>query len=330
MSGGYIILVGNEHPSHAIIATPDKKTGQPMPGTEMDHFQRVGSHLVLNRARVWGRRIIKNEDGKITKSKGVEFNTPEYKGELEFMAWGKDGGYAIDVRYIPQSRSLDFEYQQNVQRIAVNPDQELVHIILKAGENKFDYKKDALLIQFLQIAPANRDSKSKNTDPQIKGYVYYEQNSESLDKRELQEMESSTNAGNLVMALSENKGKIRNLFTAMGKRDEFGRVNYLDNDGTIYKTLLRFARSYPVDFFQLIKSFKEGIQETFDKAKSYDVLDLTKDGFIAILEKGKPRIVFEGVEGKGEKMIECVVDNYLEEEVFKSTEVLKKLVSELK
>src|ERR1700679_185693 len=141
MAGGYVIQVGNERPGEAIIAQVNKKTGEPT-GPQMKRYIPVGSHLIINQARVWGRRFYMDKGGKkITDD--VEFNTAGYKGDIEFMEWGKEGGYAIEIRYLPQSRSLDFEYQQNVQKIVVRDNQEGKHvkgasIVLSAGENKFD------------------------------------------------------------------------------------------------------------------------------------------------------------------------------------------------
>lgn len=327
MSGGYVIQVGNETPAEAIIATPNKKTGEPM-GPEMKTYKRVGSHLIYNRARVWGRRVI---NGK-PKSDGtdIEFNTVGYKGEIEFLDWGKEGGYAIDIRYLPQSRSLDYEYQANVQKIVVNPEQDGAHIILKAGENKYDRKKDELLVLFLSVYPQNRDSKSKNPDPAIKGHVYYEVTDEHVDKTSIQRIEKSVSASTFVNDLSNKPDQLRNLFKILGDREDFGTTNLLSGDLQIYRVLLEYANAKPYDFFYLIDQYKKEVLDAFEKAESYKALDLTKDGHIAIEVGGKKQLLISDVKAKGKAMVEWVIENYCDQEAFKASQILKELVSKLK
>lgn len=324
---GFVIQVGNEKPAEAIVATPNKRTGQPE-GPQMKMYLRVGSHLVLNQCRVWGRRVI---NGK-PKPDGteIEFNTVGYKGELEFLPWGASGGYAIEIRYLPQSRSLDFEYQQNVQKIVINPEQEGAHIILNAGQNKFDYKKDELKIAFLKVHPQFRDSKSKNPDPVIKGYVYYELTDEHVDNKVVEHIETSLEAGKLVKELSSKPEQIKNLFKIMGKREEFGSTDLLSSPGQIYKTLLEYASGHAVDFFYLIGEYKREVEDAFRKAQSYNALDLTKDGHIALEVNGKKNLIISDIKAKGEGMIAWMLDHYYEEEVFMATQSFIELVSKLK
>lgn len=327
MAGGYVIQVGNEKPAEAIIATPHKKTGEPV-GPQIKTYLRVGSHLIINRARVWGRRLIDSKP----KSDGtqIEFNTVGYKGELEFLDWGTNGGYAIDIRYLPQSRSLDYEYQVNVQKIVINPEQEGAHIKLNAGQNKFDYKKDDLLISFLKVYPQNRDSKSKNPDPAIKGHQYHEITDEHVDRKSIEKIEASVDAAKFVKELSSKPEHIRNLFKVLGKREEFGATDLLSGDSQIYKTMLEYANYNAEDFFYLIAEYKRGIEDDFKKAESYKALDLTKDGHIAIEVNNKKTLIMSDIKAKGNGMIDWMIEHYYEEEVFKATQIFKEFVSKLK
>lgn len=330
MSGGYVIQVGNDKPGKAIVATPNKK-GEPQ-GDQFERVITVGGHLVLNTARVWGKRVIRDEKGKVKDTGSeIEFNTVGYRGDIEFLEWGKEGGYAITIRYLPQSRSLDFEYQENVQKITVRNDQS-AYITLTAGQNKFDYKKDELLIQFLKVIPANQNSKSKNTNPDIKGHMYSEVTDEHVDKKSIARIEESVSATNVVKNISEKPEEIRNLFSVMGKREEFGSTDILSGDQQVYKTLLEYAYGFPDDFFSLISVYKAKVRDAFDKADSYKALDLTKDGHIAIEVNQKKNLPYSGVEikAKGNGMIEWVLEHYLEPEVFKGTQVFLEHVSKLK
>lgn len=330
MSGGYVIQVGNEKPAEAIIATPNKR-GEPV-GPQMQTFLRVGAHLILNTATVWGRRVIRGENGKVKDSdSAIEFNTTGYRGEIEFLEWGKEGGYAITVRYLSQSRSLDLEYQNNVQKILVRDDQ-LTHILLKAGQNKYDHKKDELFIQFLKVIPSNQNSKSRNPNPDIKGHVYWEVTDEHVDNKTIDRIGESVSAATVVKNISSNPEQIRNLFLIMGKREEFGTTDVLSGDQQIYKTLLEYAYGFPDDFFYLIEEYKRKVRDGFDKADSYKALDLTKDGHIAIEVNQKKQLPYSGVEikAKGNGMIEWVLEHYLEPEVFKGTQAFLEHASKLK
>jgi len=332
MAGGYVIQVGNERPGEAIVAQVNKKTGEPT-GPQMKRYIPVGSHLIINQARVWGRRVIAGKP----KADGteIEFNTPGYKGEIEFMDWGTNGGYAIEIRYLPQSRSLDFEYQQNVQKIVVRDNQEGNHvkgasIVLNAGENKFDPKKDDLFISCLRVHPSNRDSKSKNPDPQIKGYKYYEVTDEHVDQGSIKRIETSIEASTFVKNLSNKPSEIKNLFKIMGDRTEFGETNLLSGDLQIYKVLLEYANAEAVDFFYLIGQYKSGVEDAFRKAESYKALDLTKDGHIALEVAGKKNLIMSDIKAKGEGMVQWMLDHYIEDDVFMATQSFKELVSKLK
>lgn len=332
MSGGYVIHVGSERPGEAIVSQVDKKTGNPT-GPQMKRYIPVGSHLIINQARVWGRRYYMKGTTKVTDD--VEFNTVGYKGEIEFLDWGKEGGYALDVRYLPQSRSLDYEYQVNVQKIVVNIEQESeyvkgAHIVLSAGENKLDPKKHPILVMMLKVHPQNRDSKSKNPDPSIKGYRYYEVTDDDVDQTSIKFIETSIEAATIVKNLSTKPDQIRNLFKVMGNREEFGDTNLLSGDAQIYKVLLEYANRNPTDFFYLIGEYKRGVEDAFRMATSYKALDLTKDGHIALEVNGKKHLIISDLKAKGEGMVQWILDHYYEDEVFMATQQFKELVTKLK
>lgn len=328
MSGGYVIQVGKEKPTEVFISQVDKK-GEPV-GDRMPTFIRVGAHLVLNMAVVWGRRIVRGTDGKAKESiSEIEFNTPGYKGEIEFLTWGEDGGYSITIRYLPQSRSLDYEYQNNIQRLVVK-DEQWTHIKLDSGQNKFDTDKDSVKIEFLRVCPGNMNSKSKNPDPEIKSHEFWEVTDEHVDRKSISMIDQSTDAAVMVKQYSNKPAELRNLFKCMGKREEFGNTDALSSDGQIYKALYEFAYQYPEAFFYLRDFYKQGIEDDFEKAKSYGALDLSKDGHIAIEINNKKILVFSNVEAKGEAMREWVKEHFVEEEVFKSIQIFKTHVTKLK
>lgn len=330
MSNGYVIHVGRYAPERVEIAFPDKD-GRPKPDTVIEAFRQNGTTLIMNRARVWARRV--TEKGSPTNESGqvLEVTDKAYSGKLEFMDWGKDavGAQAIEIRFLPTSRSLDYDYQRTVQKLETTIEQGLDQLSLRAGENKFDDKKEALLVQMYKVHPQNRDSKSKNPDPSIKGYTYFEVSEKETDKSFVKTKEAALTAGKFVVDISSKPQQLRNLleiFTGYGM--DFGSVNYLSNDTDIYSALLRFA-DMPGEFGLQVNRYKEEVTTLFEKSKSYKALDLTKNGFIAFTFSNKTQVVFENVEGKGEAMIDWVLSNFIDDYVYKQTQYFKSLCEKL-
>jgi hypothetical protein len=326
---GYVVHFGTENTQVAIVATPDKVTGQPT-GEVAERHVTVGTHQIINRARVWGRRVMGKDNEVTAMPDGGEilFSTPGYRGEIEFMDWGTEGGHAIETRYVPQSGSLDYEFQENVQKIKIDPANVSPFLDFKTGKNELDYKKDALKIKFLKNYPSNRDSKSKNPDPLVKGFKFYEVTDEHVDQTSIKRIEGSSEAVRFVMQVSNRPGALKCLLKCLGKK--LPNVSELSLDLEIYKALMEYANSDPGEFFQLIDAYKLGVFDDFEKAKSYKALDLTKHGHVAFVYEGKPTLVMSDVKAKGEEMINWMVENFCEEEVYKATQIFKELVSKLK
>lgn len=336
MSSGYVIQVGHYAPQKVIIAVPVKGTGEPSPDYR-EAWNGGGTHNIINRARVWGRRVL--DDGKLQKINGeesvVEVTTKDYHGKLEFLKWGdpKLGAQAIDIRYLPQSMSLDVQYQDNIQKITIDPEgkDNNTFIELSAGENKFDYKTQALFIQMLQVHPQNRDSKSKNDNPNIKGYSFVEVTDETSDGESIKQQEAQLTAGSFVMSISQKAGAVKNLLDVFLKQKvEFGDVNDLSLEKDKYNALLKFAREKSGDFGFFINEYKKKISDAFVKAKNYNALDLTKIGVIGLIVDNKKEILIEGVEGKEEEMLDWVLANFLDEKVYERTQHLFSQCSKLK
>jgi hypothetical protein len=332
---GYVIQVGHYAPQKVIVSVPTKD-GNPSPDA-IEAFGGVGVHQIINRARVWGRRVLDN--GKLpVDEKGEEITcevtTKNYHGKLEFLEWGKAvlGAQAIEIRYLTQSQSLDVAYQDNIQKIILDPEGKdgSAFIDLASGQNKYDYNKEALFITYLSVHPQNKDSKSKNPDPKIKGYMFHEVTDELADSTFIKQAESQIVAGAFVKELSVKPSSLKNLMSLfIDSGIDFGQVNLLSGDLDMYKALLQFAGERPSDFGLYIQNYKKEISDCFEKAKSYNALDLTKNGFIAMLIENKKDIVFEGIEGKGDDMLVSVLDNFLDSEIYEKSKRLKDLCKKL-
>lgn len=330
---GYVIIVGSERPATAQRGEIDPKTHVPR-GETFEMVIPVGAHLMINKCRVWGRRVMRDKDGKIANGKGdfpelVEAITPKYLGEIEFLEWGKPGGYAIEIRYLDQSKSLDVEYQDNIQKVKIADQGGAVHLELHSGENKFDYDTQALLIQHLKVHAQNLNSTSKNPNPAITGYTFKEVSDDEKEKTSRSSLEAKGSAINIVTGLASHPGSFRALFEVLGERKEFGNIDKLSLDQQVYSALLKFADAKPLELVDAIGAYKRSLQELFSLAESHNALDLTKNGFIALMVNGKPEIMYEA-EGKGKDMIDWVFDNAFEESVYQKSRNFKERIQSLK
>ncbi|MCB0472289.1 MAG: hypothetical protein KDC56_04420 [Flavobacteriaceae bacterium] len=331
---GYIIRVGTKSPAKAIVAVPDKDTGLPT-GDQTEVFRSVGSHNLLNRARVWARRV--KPDGLLPTENGVErsleVTDKEYKGDLEFLDWGdnKVGAQALEIRFLDQSSSLDYDYQRTVQRIETKVEDGSDYILLNPGENKFDQEKEKRKVQFLRVHPGNFNSKSKNPNPQIKGFVYKEVTVKDENVAYVAHKESSLEAGLFVKGLATDDKKIANLFEIFeGYGLTFGDVNYLSSPTDKYKALLNATEVDPEGFFKLVSRYKKELYDKFQYADSFRALDLSKEGNIGLSVNGKVNLVFQNVPEKGKKMIDWVTENFADPVVFEKIKHFNSLCEKLK
>lgn len=334
----YVIVVGRERPAEALVSQV-KKDGTPVGEDQMKRFIPVGTHMMINQTAVWGRRVI---DGKAEKDgKAVELNTVGYNGELEFLPYGDPKGYLITTRFLKQSRSLDVDYQNQIQKLKVDWEKgsndqsakltfEAAMLIFNAGENKYDDKKDSLLIQHLKTHGQNRDSVYKNPAPEIMGFTFYEVTDDNVKTASIDKNEKSINVGVIVMEASNNPNDLQVLLEMVGVRPELEGIDKLSKPKQVYDALLRFAVSNPNDFKSLIDNWKKKFSDAVEKSKSYKALDLTKDGHIALIVDNKPNLIFSDAEGKGDKMIDWVLANCFKSEIYKKATGFISITEKLK
>lgn len=340
MSKGYEIQVGHYAPEKVMVGTPTKD-GNP-PADAYEKHMTSGVYSVINRTKVWARRVLPNGKPFLNKEGEetvLEVTDKEYKGTLEFLKYGdsKVGSQMIETRWLPQSLSLDVQYQENVQKItSVNQEgkDEYAFLEFTAGRNQYDYKTDALLIQHIKVHGQNRDSKSKNPNPSIKGYTFYEVGEDADENVTIRQEESKLETGLFVKSLSQTKGSLTNLLEVLlennVKFEELGikEVTLLSGEGEIYVALLEYVKQKAGDFAYFIEKSKKEVSDLFEKAKSYSVLDLTKKGFVGVIIDNKPQIIYENTEIKGD-MADWVLSNFLLPAVYEKTKHFKSVLSKL-
>ena len=331
MPKGYVIKVGHSEPVEVIVSQPNPNHE---PGPDAKKILHIpGKHLIINMSRVWARRV--QNDGTLPKDQSgnerpLECTDPLYKGKLEFLKWmdSKVGAQQIAIRYLPQSQSLDVEYQDNVQKVRLDPEGRdgSGFIELDSGENKFDEDKMPLFVQFLKVHSQNKNSLSKNESPLLRNKCTHELTDEQIDKTEIRNLEEEVAAGSFITNISSDVQALKNLLDLLLLNGvDFGGVNNLSNDLDVYKALLKYGKSNPEDFNRYLNEHKKMISDCFVKADSYKALDLTKNGFVAMIIDNKSEIIYEGVEAKGKQMEDYVLQNFLSANIYEKTKQFKKL-----
>lgn len=281
-----------------------------------------------NFTEAWGARLDKN--GKIPDTP-LEVTNSNYGGQIELMKWGDKRGYIINCRYLKGYNSIDLLYQQLVLKSDQNyrEDTEAAadfnYIRMLSGENDFDVENDRYLIQMLRAHYMNQDSVSKNPDEHAT-FMFKEVNYKDGVQTDSKSCDQEFDAISIVkMAASDNSlQKLKNLWSIVEPL-----FDEKPKDSELYVTLFGFAKEDSETFLSYIAENKKNISNVIEKAKSYNILDLTKDGVI-VAGQQKKEIIGEGIKGKGYKMLEWLIENYLEtlsvETVFK----LKQITDNLK
>lgn len=328
MSEHYSIYVGAKRPASALVGFLEKNQGQSIiKGDAQEIPLEVGAHGFSNYSKVWGRRII---IGQEDSNKIVNVEDPNYKGDIQFLKYGDAKGYPIEIRYLDTCASLDLQYQLLRLKIVIKADEDKWYIKLPAGENRFDYKNQAGFIQFLKVHHMNKDSNSKS--PNAIGTMYEEINEGNMDMRETKTRESKGDAIFLVKNASLKVGQIKSLFQIVGNNDN-SKMDIRASEQEIYTGMLELADTDPQFILDRLDNFKKIISNLFEKAKAFQIIDLTKHGQIAIEPSpGKKEILLDKVPGNGnqEKILQWLFENFLNEEIYKSLARLKAVCDEIK
>ena len=325
----YSIYVGAKRPATALVGFLEKNQGQSIiKGEAKEVSLDVGAHGFSNYSKVWGRRVI---PGKETGNKTIGVEDPDYKGDIKFLKHGDPSGYPIEIRYLDTCASLDLEYQKIRLRIVIRPDEDKWYLKLPAGENRFDPAKEPMLVQFLKVHHMNKNSKSKS--PNAIGIMYEEINEETIDETDIRVRESKGDAIFLVKSAANKSGHIRNLLISIGVIPMEGKqIDIRASEREIYDSLLEMADTDPKFLLTRVDEFQRSISDCFVKAKSFNIIDLTKHGQIALEVNGKKEILLDKVQGNGneEKTLQWLYDNFLNEDVFKGLARLKEVCDQIK
>lgn len=299
----FTVIAGRKEPATALQGQLDKKSGMPTANVNKVSLP-VGRILVINYSRVWGRRVIEPQTSTTGKSttvspQSVAVTDPKYRGRIEFLEYGQEGGEMIEIRYLRNSSSLDKQYQEVVQKI--KPTDEDAFIILQQGMNDFNETTDALLIQMLKHHSLMHGSISRDTTMTDYDMVVYD--AEQRNKSRIQKVNIRNTAEGYVLDAANNKGKTFILASLFN-------IDTQTQDDIIIEKLLDRATEFPERFVEVINQYQKKAHILLQDADDAGVIDIEPQGAIQIVDlKGGKDILIRNAEGRGVEKIKFVVGN---------------------
>lgn len=309
MAKDYVVSVGRERIEEGFSGTLDRTTKQPSKKTSV--MIPVGGYFIPTVSMAWGQRLINGKPR--ANGFGITATDNDYKGEIKFLPWGHEDGERILIQFLNGCSSLDKVYQE--KRLNLVASNEESSLMLSQGENRFNFDSEETMIQYLKVCASNQTSPSR--DPKIQGFTFLELGDKyKYNAKDVDSIEKESDAIGLVRKLSDSPEVLKVLFTIMGGTKVLEDVNDGRNALQIYPALLRFAKNSTSIFFSNIEQYKRRVSELFMKGESYQLMDYTTDGTIAITLNGKKKDVLTGIDAKGDAMKDWILLNYSEPKVF--------------
>lgn len=288
---------------------------------------------VPNWTEAWGVRL--NAAGEIPKDKDgnvirLDIKDTAYKGQIKELKWNDPNGCLIVCRFLSGYNTLDQQYQDVVlgAKDSIREDSEAAadafYLRLASGDNWYDPESDRYLVQMLRIHYMNETSVFRN--PKSQNYMFREKNFDKIDTEQSKTLNAKFESLKIVneSAKDNTLAEIRNLKGILG-----AILNQDVKDEDLYRYLSMIADTKPAEFLNEINQYKKKVSDIFEKAKSWNILDLTKDGMIAAGET-KKELIGSDIPGKKEGMLDWVFENYLNEKAYEIVQRLKTITDKLK
>lgn len=322
--GKFQIYCGRKRETNALAGYLEKGRNDIIKGEPKEVSIQVGAYGIPNGTEAWGIRLVKGK----RPDHIINVEDENYSGEIEFVKWGSHPNIATPIRcrYVPGYRTIDKDYQDLRLKVTIPEDSAYAALItLSHGPNEFDEQRDYALVQMLKVHHHNEHSVFCN--PEAEGWMFKEIVQEEMDKEETKEIDSKFDCILLVNKASSKPDSIRALFDIV-KGIETKEVNK-DDIQDIYTTLKLFADQKPQIFSNRVQQYKRKVSDVFSKLESYNAIDLTKDGFIAVGQTKKEPILHD-IPAKGKDMVSWAFDNFLEPEVYEGIQKIEKIADKLK
>lgn len=311
----YKVSFGSDRPAEAILGhlEPGMST---IKGSSVQAPPISGLCVIPNIGFSWGRRVVKDAKGSISKKENVDVNDTDYKGYIDWLPHGHKDGTLIQYRWVAGQRSLDYQFQITRLRLPdVNADPANAYLSFPYGVSEFYPELDPALVELLKIHYANENSESKPSNATC-NVTFREIKRVDKTKEDVAEMEKTFEAYSLVKA-AENFDDLKVLKIVLDKNQDL--IKYTEKDETsLYSALSAYAKNNPDDFMDKVNEYRKNVSDFIEKAKSFKLIDVTKDNQITF-GSGASAIKIEA-EGKGEALYHWLFSNSLKKEVFETIE----------
>lgn len=288
----YTILAGRKEPAKVLQGALSKTTGMPT-GTPQKVLVMVGAILIPNWSRAWGRRVAEpsNPSKKTSEDRSVAVTHPDYRGLIEFLPYGHSNGEAIEIRYLPNSGTLDKLYQDTVQKIV--PRQEDAMIILQQGLNNFDEEKEKMKVMMLKHHSLNLNSPCRSEDATDYDFVNFD--SEGRNKSRMQVLNIKAEANEFIRLADADKNGMLLVLAEIFNQDS------RQQPGLLLEYLLDKATDFPVEFVNAINEFKKQVETSLVESLEVGILELRDNGKLILKAEGDnpSETLLQEVEGEG-------------------------------
>lgn len=309
----YTIVVGGAAPVDVLYGTLNKDSMQPDENTVKGKIQ-LGIVGIPNYSNVWGLRLIDKTSKKPT-------------GQILFLPWGtekdQDGESAgvIEIRYLPNSQSLDKAYQTLNQKLVLKDDSPHSEISLQLGVNKFDYAADKMKIEMLKHHTFNSDNKSR--DPNNINIQFMEYNPSDKIKNKTNIIQTRRLAEEYVMNCEHDEKALACL------ADVF-ELNPKDTDEMLYNQLLDKATESPAHFILVLQTKRDYAKTALITAHENGFVDFNEPKQVLLRDGNKKVILIDDMDlfDSVEEKITHLTKNYVLPEYYTSIRTIEKKVKE--
>lgn len=339
----YRIHVGKKvEGSNAVMGYLEKGRNDIIKGEAVPVSVLVGTFGISNGVQGWGIRL--DKDGKVPK-KVLHVEDDEYRGQIKWVKWGskENGATMIRGRWMPGYPTIDKDYQDSRLNVQVkdgflDTGEPISFILLKHGYNDFDEDDDNGLVEILRIHHQN--AKSISCNPTAERREMFEEVTEmDTTDQKTKLIETKGECLLIVSSASNNPESVRRLFEIVQDANKAGNSVNREDASMLYKWLQTYADEEPDKFSNKINRYKERVSATIEKAKSYELVDLTTDGFIvarevkngSVIPTGKAtKIILDEVPAKGNEMFDWAFSHCLEPRVYDGINELQSITDTLK
>lgn len=329
MGQKYRIHVGTKRQgSNAVAGFLERGRNDIIKGTPSPVSIQVGTFGIPNGTQAWGVRLDKH--GKVPETP-LRVDDDNYRGEIKWLKWADKKGTMIRARYIPGYQTIDKDYQDTRLGVKIvegflEGGEPISLILFSHGYNTYDEDTDKGLVEMLKIHHHNKRSVSCN--PESTGEMFDEVTEADTVDHTTKLIETKGECLLLVSSAANKPESVRNLFEIVKDINKAEKVNR-DDASELYTWLQIYADQEPQEFSNKINKYKTNVSSILEKAKSFQLLDLTKDGFVAAGDKSK-EIILSDVPAKGDKMLDWAFEHCLEPEVYEGITKLQQITDKIK